>query len=358
MSKNTILSIIVVLQFLAYFMVLKFNEPNYLLLFFLLGVVAVPFVRIKNNDFINLIVFSFLFIFFGILSQQYSMQYEIYNILSNLFQGVFTYIFALSIYSLSNAYQYVKRLFIAYLGMLSFEFINLGISNVDAFNHILAIGSRNIVSAICLCLLILLLAIGEVTGKRVSIFYPVATFVFCSFLYGKSGIILSFLILFFFIIRYFSSKTVIFTFFILFLLLLFNYNSIYSYFIQQTNFSSGLESAERLEIIKEYINAIENDGFRIFFGVNIKDNLPMVFHYGNNPHNSFLNGHILYGLFHTIFFIILFFYIFIKSNNLLFSFLTFCLLIRYSIDTLGLFSPFDVSLFYIFIVIKNKLVKV
>lgn len=57
--------------------------------------------------------------------------------------------------------------------MLSFEFTNLGITNVDAFNHILAIGSRNIVSAICLCLLILLLSIRATTRRRVSIFYPV-----------------------------------------------------------------------------------------------------------------------------------------------------------------------------------------
>ena len=90
----------------------------------------------------------------------------------------------------------------------------------------------------------------------------------------------------------------------------------------------------------------------------VKDNLPIIFHYGNNPHDSFLSRHVLYGLFHEIFFILLLYYIFIKAKKLLFWFLTFCLLIRYLLDILGLFSPFEVSLFYIFILIKNKSVKV
>lgn len=207
-------------------------------------------------------------------------------------------------------------------------------------NNILSLSSRNIVSGYLLLLIIYYLFLTYILNKKINVFL-ILLFVFnCFILYGRSGVALSCLLLLYSLYKRYGSKLIL----IMVSIILASIGYLYTIFLQYTNFSSGLDTP-RSEMAIEYMTNLTTHD--IFFGRDIEHCCSIILQY-RNPHNTFLNGHIEFGIMHTIIisFIAL---VIIASRKTELIFLLLILYLRYAIDVIGLFSFTDIVLYAIFI---------
>ncbi len=79
--------------------------------------------------------------------------------------------------------------------------------------------------------------------------------------------------------------------------------------------------------MEEYLYGIVDQHFALFLGADIQQCCKMVASFNNNPHNSFIAGHIRFGIIHTLFVL----FIFYRSYYLV----NFCMFLYYLCFYLG-----------------------
>ena len=99
-------------------------------------------------------------------------------------------------------------------------------------------------------------------------------------------------------------------------------------------------------MMEEYLYGIVDQHFALFLGADIQQCCKMVASFNNNPHNSFIAGHIRFGIIHTLF-VLFIFYRVLLSRKFLYVFILFMFLSRAYLDDIVLFSPLDIVLFYL-----------
>lgn len=223
----------------------------------------------------------------------------------------------------------------------------------DNINNYLVNSSRNVVSAIALFLQIMYSASYFRVNYKLPNVTPVITLILAIISFGRTGIALSAALVLLSAIVYFWERKIAYKSFVLFVLFCFvlfsyQYYSYVEYFIfTNTSFKSGLETP-RVEMIKDYF--FNFDFFDFLLGRDLLS-LPIISVYGGNPHNSFVYGHSLYGVFYFISMVWLLFFIF-KSfisckHSIVYIALLLIFLIRISMDKLSLPGVFDYIIFYI-----------
>lgn len=131
--------------------------------------------------------------------------------------------------------------------------------------------------------------------------------------------------------------------------ILVNLQSIILFAENSTNFTNGL-SSERSIFINEYLTGITNSNSDFFFGRRIAECCSWIQTFQGNPHNSFIMGHMRYGVAHTLLSIGIVLYILLSKNITLILF-GLVILSRFFVDQLGLFTPFDLVLYYLMFLI-------
>lgn len=226
----------------------------------------------------------------------------------------------------------------------------------DDINNFFKNSSRNAVSAAALFFQILYSTSHYRVSGKLPLLTPIITFVISFLAYGRSGMFFSFLfVIWSFSSRFWTTKTsykivVIFVGLSIGVLGVKNFDLIEYYLFSQTNFTLGFESPRSL-MLKAYIE--ELDFFSFFYGVDLSS-IPIIKDFNNNPHNSVLLGHAMFGFFHIIFLIscaIMFLVSKRFSKKLMvYSILALVFFARSLTDIVALPGVYDFIFFYIFFI--------
>jgi hypothetical protein len=239
-------------------------------------------------------------------------------------------------------YEYPFYIFLTITGGL----IVVGVDQHE-FNKILAVGSRNVYSAILLAFAIGYLFSRKIRGKATSITLAVVLVVVSFFLYSRTGLVLAFALFFMFVIGSglvrpwliaVGSLLVLLLFLVLF--------DAGDFFTRHSNFEKGLNSP-RFAIWKSYLFDVE--AFNLFFGYNLNSN-KFIGEYGGNPHSAYLRLHSYFGvgLFFLLFFSLLSVLSIISGKRWFFAVLLCCFYFRAAFDPVYFIWVFD-YIFYPFV---------
>jgi hypothetical protein len=351
-TKADIGATIVFGQFYIYFLYLYMKNPLVLATFFFMSVLTLSFIKINTQyKFYYQFFFIYLIVLltFSLISKEYEFYISMYNLL-------YLYTALNAAYFMVNSSLglfFAKACFFSYSIFLSYFIFKFG-NDVDAYNTILDGSSRNYLSAISIFLTINFYIHLKLYSNKVVLYPAIINLILCAFLFGRSGIALSFAILLVILFDY-NKKIFICISFIATITVITNYNLINSFLIEKSNFALGVES-ERTLFRKEYLNHIFNNS-EFIRGRAISNCCTYIQSYGN-PHNSFIMGHMRYGISHSILALIIISFILIK-RDLIMIFFTLIIYSRYFLDQLGLFTHFDFIIFSIlFILIKSTSYKI
>lgn len=305
--------------------------------------------RIHIRDVIFIFLSLLFFSFFSFFSRSYPYYYSI----AILLYGLGALVMAYGFLKLERKAGFSVIFYYIYMVFLWVNFLKLGFLDPDNYNEIFAHSSRNVVSAFLLIITILVGACYHADGKKQPLLVYILTFISSLILYGRSGIAISLILFCYAFYDNYGKRVYWLALFIpLFALLFVNYYAgLEYYFTEESSFKNGLESP-RQNMRDEYLNGIFYSPQDLFFGRRYFDCCVTVMSYESNPHNSFIVGHARYGIFHTLFFVVLFLstFLFLKQKKV-FVFFAFLIFTRYFFDQLGLFSPLDFILFFIFLLI-------
>lgn len=242
-----------------------------------------------------------------------------------------------------------KILFFSYLFFLFILFIISQLLHIDYGNYINKIftnTSRNVVIYFCFVLCLFYLFNSIQNRKKISILPLLIFCFFCLISGSRTALILSILILLTCLVD--NIKVLILIFLIL-LITLFSADSIESYILSHTNFNQGLETP-RTQMLHEYIEKLDINHF--LFGMNFEQ-LPTVYLFGSNPHNSFIHINMLFGFNVMIYVFFLFYslYNYLKVNFKLFL-LFFILIVRLSLDTVS-YNNFFTDIFILYFIFNS-----
>lgn len=338
-----------IIQVILYIMALVTGNNTYILAIILCSPINVCFASFLNRHCINiielLIILStfLLFLFFALTSpREYISKYPL------LLMGLNTFFISLifkgrSALNLIYLLNWAVNISVLLLGMHSNFHPSFG-------NQIFENLSRNIVSAQLIFAMVYYLFFNYRYNSNKINLILVALFLFNSIvLYGRTGVALALALFLYSLYRRLNRALLL---SILSLSAIF-ISLIFSIIMESTNFSTGLDTP-RIELLKEYFYFITS--LEIFFGRSIEDCCSFILYFHGNPHNSFVAGHMKFGIFHTIFYaLVILIILATKKTDLIFFILI--LYVRYSIDTIGLFSMIDIVLFSIFIYAYNSLKK-
>lgn len=220
--------------------------------------------------------------------------------------------------------------------------------------------SYNYISAHIIILLALKIVIdtlkNERVGFRVLLISSIA-FYFCVELYGRSGIFFSFLILVAVAINFMRDRGLVVVIFSSFLLVVFivilwlNVDIIID-LLNETKFKEGVDSPRTL-MLDEYFSNF--DLYSFVFGKNLHDTV-LIKSFNFNPHNSYLNGHVAFGVIGVIFNVVILCMILAVSikRSALIIFMIMVVLGRAFFDVLIFPGIFDFIIYGIFFLIFNK----
>lgn len=255
-----------------------------------------------------------------------------------------TFIIAYLVYKNPYRIKFAFTVFILFFTFFFYNVYSIGIFNPAGYNDILHNGSRNIVAAFILFITVFLISVHYQERLQTPVLYLIIPFLSCVILYGRTGVALSFILLIFFTYNRFNIYYKVLLLTISSLIIAYFLNDLTLIVTKYTNFNTGLETP-RTDMINEYINDLTFK--ELVFGQSFSDCCTTIMQFGENPHNSFIKGHSRYGIAHTMFFMFVFIRIALKNKSLFI--LSMVLLIKYSTDTIGLFSSLDFILFYLFL---------
>lgn len=345
-------------SFLSYLAILAYFVFGGILpqLFYFISILPlIYFLKNKINVFLlfSLLILIFLFICFSFFSPVYEVQYSLVVLLYLIGSIIVAFAFG----EIKNKVFFSKLILYSFFVFLFFKFVKLGFFNPDQYNlNIFNDLSRNIVSAFLIFLIVFFAANHYLEDVEHPLIPYILTFLCCVVLYGRSAILISFfMLLFVFFLKY--KKNYYFLSFLLIIILsffFFYYQLISAFILESTNFKDGLDSP-RSTMIDEYLFDINYKD--IVFGRNFQECCYSIVAYGSNPHNSFINGHVRFGILHTLVMVFLFLLCFIYSilnKKIVLLVLVLVLFSRYFVDSFGLFSPIDVFFIYLVIFIVRK----
>ncbi|MDC4051993.1 hypothetical protein [Acinetobacter baumannii] len=351
LKKQNLLGYVLVAQLFLYFFYLKTSNYIFLGLYFSTFIPLVIFIatqRFKRSSFFAFFLIVLVFVIFSINSNQYPALISIYNFL----YGIIAFFSAYALFKIDTPTKYIKLVFWPYLIFLIYLFATLGFSDPGLYNEVLANSSRNYLSAILILIMVLLALSFEKEKKNIPLIYPFLTFFCCVGLVGRSGIALSALFLLFCLFKQKNFKLMIASITTIAVIIALNFSTIEYFISEKTNFINGLNS-ERSIFLHEYLHNITYNYSELFFGRRLQNCCQFIILF-ENTHNSFIMGHLRYGIAHTIFSIGIFIYI-LLSRNITFILFGLIILSRFSVDQLGLFTPFDIVLYYLlFIIYQSK----
>lgn len=351
LSVSKLLLFCVFLQYFSYFMYLTKYDYIFLFLYFcmsliiLVGVVLYTKARFHLRFIYGLLCVLGLLFVGAYFSNEYPFYIGVYNILYAVSSLCSAYVIFIS----KNIYRKASLLFVLFSLFVLFKIVTLGLGNPDAYNNIFENGSRNYVSAILIFFLSLLILIYDKDRKEISFFYPFFTLLLSVLLYGRSGIVITFILVLFIVFRGKILSLKYFTIIILSLLI----PVIIIYFGESSSFAEHGVDSGRFKMLEQYFDGIGSNYSELFFGRNVEDCCVTIAIFEGNPHNSFIMGHIRYGIVHTILSLIVMLYIF-SSRYWVYIFCGLVFYIRISLDLLGLFTPFDIVLYYILFLAFDK----
>ena len=345
-KRKTLLSVLVFLSLFS-FLLNRITGSGFFMGFYFLFVISV---FVISKEFANHSLFVLkLLCFFTIAlaaSSNFSQNYNgVLGIFMLMFMigGVYLGYFASKI----DSKRVMILLWCCFVLFLLFNFAKFGIKNVSAFTYLLHKGSENYLSAIIILLTSNVFISYKLKGEKLPIMIAVISFLISIILNGRTGIALTFGLVLIAIVDNNKSRKLL-LFFMIFVLLIVSYFSI-DFILTKTNFSGGLATPRELMYL-EYFASLSNVK-NLLFGSNYMDCCSTIIRY-ESPHNSFIHGHATYGILHTIFSFFVLFYV-LSRRDFFFSAMIILIYIRYFFDTLGLFSGYDFTIFYLLFASKN-----
>lgn len=311
-------------EILVYLLLLLFIPLNAFFIFYLN--------KINIKELVSILIFFLAALFFGMISPV-----GFNELFVSWLMAVYSVFFSI-LFLNKNSVNYMLVFILAF----NFYIFYLAIkSNFDpAFgNEVFFNKSRNYVSATLSIFTIMYLILVRYFDQKINLLVLIILAINSFFLFGRSGIVVGFLLLLFGIYYKLGKKVFIFLSILSSIFL----GVIFSYLSTQTNFGEGLDSP-RTALKNEYLNYIFNDPYSLFFGANLNNCCTLIASYGFNPHNSFLMGHSIYGV-GVIIFIIFSSCLVILSKRLDFLILYVVLILRYSLDSIGIFTYYDTVFF-------------
>lgn len=348
LSKDIVYSVLFLLGSFSYLIYLYAGSFIFLAVFFVIGFClygSVSKLYIKNEIIVFSVFSVFMFNFFGFFSPNSDFQKMI---LSFLYM-VSCVGFSINLYF--NKYNIIlsKILFLGFSIFLIINFISMGLFSFDLFNDIFHSSSRNVVSAVLICLLLNLILVTSSKGESLNFLYFFSCLFFCVLLYGRTGIFISLLLLLYKMGTYLKNiYSLVFVALIVFIC------SIYVEYLLQfleenTNLSRGLESPRSL-IFSEYFQALFLNSKNFLLGAEINKCCQYAVLFNENLHNSFLYAHSRFGFASILYMIISTIFIFsTRKFTIIFIYCT--LVLRYFYDQLGFFGIFDIT-FYILLIMS------
>ncbi|WP_449284994.1 hypothetical protein [Marinobacter sp. PE14] len=220
----------------------------------------------------------------------------------------------------------------------------------ESFNDFLAGSSRNVLSAILIALTIGYIVSRRVRGREVNLLPIIGQVVANFFLFGRTGIVISLLIL---LIVAIAEKRILFLIFSILVLIFgsaYFFSEILVYIASNTNFESGFETP-RVALNLAYFHTI--NVYEVIFGrdLSLIEEYEI---YDGNPHNSLLrlHSHLGFSIFVVFLLSALSLVFLIKDRKFLFLSLFFVVYLRSVLDVVYFFNLFDYGfymiVFYIF----------
>lgn len=225
--------------------------------------------------------------------------------------------------------------------------------NPDAVNYYLVDASRNIVSTIVIFMQLLYSMSYFNYTKKLPIVTSLITLLICILSFGRTGVVLGFLIFLLSVYSNILNKSLVFKTSILglimFIISILGYyqSVIFDIVVSKTNFEQGLDSP-RTVMREEYLNQLNWSS--ILTGVDLST-LPSVVAFGINPHNSFIYGHYLFGVLYLFYMLSLFWFLimflFQIKNKIIPITLLLIYLIKAFFDKVALLDVGDVVFYFI-----------
>lgn len=292
--------------------------------------------KITIKQIFYFLFFIFIFLVFGLIGHT-----GLNELFVSWFMLVLSITLSLIVFEKSNI-----KIVICFLYFLNLYVLFVGYQNeFDPLfgNDIFLNKSRNYVSATIALFTLLYLTLARYYNKKIDPFLLILLLVNCIFLYGRSGIVVGFFILLLGLYYRFGKTFTI----LMSLAALIFLGLIYEFILSATNFSEGLDTPRTL-LREEYLNSIFISSYDFVFGADIQHCCNTIAFYGFNPHNSFILAHSIYGLSSVLFVILASLLVFL-SKRVDFIFIYIILLLRYSLDSIGIFTYYDIVLFVVLI---------
>jgi|GEM_PF-4363532 len=350
---NKFITIILLLAFVSPIVRLVFGFIPYLTIFFAISVFTLIFtlkINLKNylNIWLTVSLLSMLLI--SIFTRGGSLESPFYAVLSLMSMFFSYWLVGLEKKKVTRLSFYALIIFYFYFFYSSIKY---GISPQDVNNFFLE-SSRNSVSTVAILFQVFYSAAYYRENNKLPNITVIATMVICFISFGRTGIALGGLLV---IVTYCSNfwssrlmfKVLFFMFLFLGVVVAFQFfDEMQTFIINQTNFSSGLDSP-RFNMIKDYWASL--DFFSFFAGTELSS-IPIINKYNNNPHNSIIYGHSQYGIFYIIFILSLFLMLAKKklysTGGWVYIVFVFIFFVRIFADKISLPGIFDYIFFYLF----------
>ena len=208
-------------------------------------------------------------------------------------------------------------------------------------NEIFFNKSRNYVSGTLALFSIYYLALCKRFEVQISLLVLLILLLNSILLYDRSGVLVAFLILLYGIYQKFGRIIFLGT---LSIGIIF-FSMIFLILQDFTNFSEGLDTPRTL-LLTEYLSSLGKN-YYLIFGADLKNCCGVIQYYGYNPHNSFLMSHSIFGIV-TIVPISIILWSILSSRQSAMIFLCLIILIRFWLDSMGLYTYYDLALYTIF----------
>lgn len=349
LKNDHLFGVIILVQYIIYFIYLFKKEQILIFLYLVFGLVNILLYiliigKLNSKSLCIFTLISTVIVIFGIFSPQYNAFIDIYVYLF----GVVTFFSAYQLYLLKNIRFFILSFFWFMTAVIFYTFYKNGITDPNVYNFIFDDSSRNYVSMIYIFILVMLHLVYNKEGKHLSLMYSLITFIGAIILFGRTGIIISTLILLYSLIN--SNISKFFKWLICFIIIVSLFSSITileAFLMEKTSFSQGIESPRSL-MLEEYFATMTENLLTLLFGLELEYCCPTIVGHKYNTHNSFIMGHVRFGVFHLFLSIIIYIYV-LSSKNFLLIFFISIIYFRYWFDQIGLFSPVDIVLFYILV---------
>lgn len=301
--------------------------------------------KIRIRTLAALLAILCLLLFFS----QFSRSYPAENSVALVYVGLASFATGYALSRSEKGYVFALQTFYLYC---IFLLISLFKSNfdVEAYNLILYGASRNMLSAILILLSIFVFASFYHARQILPLHVFVISVGLCVMLYGRTGILLSTLLLVYAFYYRWGVKGLGLIAMAPLVFVVIDPTQLMSAIESMTNFKRGL-STERLRMVAEYYYNFNL--YDLFFGRDLRECCGYITEFQSNPHNSFLMAHLRYGIVAWLLFFI-YFYRIIQARSATLLFLAVMITLRYSVDQIGWFSPYDFVLFYIYFIARAQ----